>query len=63
MKGMDFRYNLEITFLESVNGIKKRVQFPDNETLDISVPAGVETGQVLRLKGKGGSGGGARRAW
>ena len=58
MRGMDYRYNLEISFLEAVNGVKKRVQFPDNETLDISVPAGVETGQTLRLKHKGGPGAG-----
>lgn len=58
MRGMDYRYNLEISFLEAVNGVKKRVQFPDNETLDITVPAGVENGQVLRLKGKGGPGAG-----
>lgn len=56
MRGMDYRYNLEISFLEAVNGVKKRVQFPDNETLDITVPAGVENGQILRLKGKGGPG-------
>src|SRR5271166_2693515 len=58
MRGMDYRYNLEIGFLEAVNGVKKRVQFPDNETLDISVPSGVETGQTLRLKHKGGPGAG-----
>jgi DnaJ-class molecular chaperone len=58
MRGMDYRYNLEISFLESVNGVKKRVQFPDNETLDITVPAGVETGQTLRLRHKGGPGAG-----
>jgi DnaJ-class molecular chaperone len=58
MRGMDYRYNLEISFLEAVNGVKKRVQFPDNETLDITVPAGVENGQVLRLKNKGGPGAG-----
>jgi DnaJ-class molecular chaperone len=58
MRGMDYRYNLEIGFLEAVNGTKKRVQFPDNETLDISVPSGVESGQTLRLKHKGGPGAG-----
>src|SRR5208282_5039684 len=58
MRGMDYRYNLEITFLEAVNGLKKRVQFPDNETLEITVPSGVETGQTLRLKHKGGPGAG-----
>jgi DnaJ-class molecular chaperone len=58
MRGMDYRYNLEISFLESVNGVKKRVQFPDNDTLDITVPSGVESGQTLRLKHKGGPGAG-----
>ena len=58
MRGMDYRYNLEISFLEAVNGAKKRVQFPDNETLDITVPAGVESGKTLRLKHKGGPGAG-----
>jgi DnaJ-class molecular chaperone len=62
MRGMDYRYNLEISFLEAVNGTKKRVQFPDNETLDISVPSGVETGQTLRLKHKGGPGAGRGEA-
>jgi DnaJ-class molecular chaperone len=58
MRGMDYRYNLEISFLEAVNGVKKRVQFPDNETLDITVPAGVESGQTLRLRHRGGPGAG-----
>lgn len=56
MRGSDFRYNLDIGFLEAVNGAKKRVLLPEGDTLDITVPAGVEQGQVLRLKGKGGPG-------
>ncbi len=56
MRGMDYRYHLEIDFLEAVNGVKKRVLLPEGETLDISVPSGVVQGQVLRLKGKGGPG-------
>lgn len=56
MRGMDYRYHLEIDFLEAALGAKKRVLLPEGETLDISVPAGVEQGQVLRLKGKGGPG-------
>jgi DnaJ-class molecular chaperone len=53
-KGQDYRYNLEVDFLEAVNGAKKRVLLPEGETLDMNVPAGVTNGQVLRLKGKGG---------
>lgn len=62
MRGMDYRYHLEIDFLEAVNGIKKRVLLPEGETLDINVPSGVIQGQVLRLKSKGGPGVGRGQA-
>lgn len=60
-KGQDLRYTLEVDFLESVTGAKKRVTLPEGGVLDLSVPEGVTEGQVLRLKGKGlpGQGGGA----
>ncbi|MBC8048812.1 MAG: J domain-containing protein [Chitinophagales bacterium] len=60
MRGMDFRYTLEVDFLEAVNGLKKRVKLPEGDELDVTVPAGVDTGYTLRLKGKGepGVGGG-----
>lgn len=51
--GQDVRYSLEIDFLESVRGAKKRVTLPDGGVLDLNVPEGVADGQVLRLKGKG----------
>jgi DnaJ-class molecular chaperone len=53
MAGMDYRYHLEIDFLEAALGTKKRVTLPEGGTLDINVPAGVTDGQVLRLRGKG----------
>ncbi len=56
MRGADAAYTLPIDFLEAVNGAKKRVDMPDGKTLDISIPAGVEDGQTLRLKGQGGAG-------
>lgn len=62
MRGMDYRYNLEVEFLEAVNGVKKRVLLPEGETLDIAVPSGVVQGQTLRLKGKGGPGVGRGQA-
>ncbi len=59
-KGQDLRYTLEVDFLESVIGAKKRVTLPEGGVLDLGVPEGVTDGQVLRLKGKGlpGQGGG-----
>ncbi len=56
-RGQDVRYSLEIDFLESVQGTKKRVTLPDGGVLDLNVPEGVTDGQVLRLKGKGTTGG------
>ncbi len=56
MPGMDYRYHLEIDFLEAALGAKKRISLPEGETLDLTVPAGVTDGQVLRLRGKGGPG-------
>ena len=52
-RGRDVRYTLEIDFLESATGAKKRVTMPDGGVLDLSVPEGVVDGQILRLKGKG----------
>jgi len=56
VRGQDVRYALEVDFGEAVTGARKRVTMPDGGTLDLSVPEGVEHGQVLRLKGKGGPG-------
>lgn len=53
MRGQDVRYSLEVDFLEAALGAKKRVTLPDGGVLDLNVPAGVNDGQVLRLKGKG----------
>ena len=56
MRGRDLRFTLEVDFLDSINGARRRVSLSEGRTLDVSVPAGVETGQVLRLKAQGGPG-------
>jgi DnaJ-class molecular chaperone len=56
MRGRDIRFTLEIDFLDSINGAKRRVSLAEGRTLDIAIPAGVESGQVLRLKNQGGVG-------
>ncbi len=55
-RGQDVRYSLDVDFLEAVTGAKKRVTLPEGGVLDLSVPEGVQDGQILRLKGKGGTG-------
>jgi DnaJ-class molecular chaperone len=56
MRGQDAQYRLEVEFLDAVNGTKTRITLPDGGTLDVAIPPGVNDGQVLRLKGKGGPG-------
>jgi DnaJ-class molecular chaperone len=52
-RGGDVRYQLPIDFLEAVTGATKRLTLPDGKTLDVTIPAGIQNGQVLRLRGKG----------
>ncbi len=53
MRGGDVRYNFTVDFLDAVQGAKQRITLPDGSALDLTIPAGVRDGQVLRLKGKG----------
>ena len=52
----DAHYTIEVDFMEAATGAKKRVTMPDGKMLDINIPAGMEDGQKLRLKGQGGQG-------
>lgn len=56
MRGRDIRFTLEVEFLDAINGARKRISLAEGRTLDVAIPAGVETGQVLRLKNQGGAG-------
>ncbi len=56
MRGRDVRFTLDVDFLDAVIGARRRVSLSEGRTLDINIPAGVESGQVLRLKGQGGAG-------
>ena len=55
-RGADLRARLEIDLEDAIAGAKKRVPFGEGRTLDITIPAGVAEGQVLRLKGQGSPG-------
>jgi DnaJ-class molecular chaperone len=60
MRGSDLSYALTVDFIEAAKGGSKRLSFSDGRTLDVNVPPGSESGQVLRLRGQGqpGMGGG-----
>ena len=54
--GADRRYALSVPFLDAVRGAPQRLSLPDGGSLDVSIPPGLESGQTLRLRGKGGPG-------
>ncbi len=56
MRGPDRHFTLTIDFVPAANGEKQRLSLAPDEWLDVAIPAGIEDGQVLRLRGKGGPG-------
>ncbi len=56
MRGQDQRYQLSVSFIEAALGASRRLTLPDGRTLDVTIPAGLESGQTLRLRGQGAAG-------
>jgi len=56
MRGQDQSYRLRVDFLDAVRGATQRLTLPDGRSLEVKVPAGIEDGQTMRLKGQGGPG-------
>lgn len=52
-KGNDIRYRVEIAFEDSVTGARREMTVADGRALNVTIPAGIETGQTLRLKSQG----------
>jgi len=55
-KGADLEYHLQLTLEEAAFGIEKVVKFRiknDDKEVSISIPAGVDNGDRIRLSGKG----------
>jgi DnaJ-class molecular chaperone len=56
MPGPDRQFTLTVDFALAATGGKQRLALAPEEWLDVTIPPGIEQGQVLRLKGKGGPG-------
>jgi len=56
VRGGDRLFTLTVDFVEAATGAKKRVSLAPEEWLDVTIPPGIDDGQVLRLRGKGGPG-------
>jgi curved DNA-binding protein len=59
-KGQDFTMDLFVDFLEAVNGSEKTIDYMfdgSRRQVKVRIPAGISSGQKLRLAGKGGEAG------
>lgn len=52
-KGRDVRYRVEVSFEDAVMGARRRMSMADGSALDVNIPAGITSGQMLRLKSQG----------
>jgi len=55
-RGADRTYAIRIGFLDAARGTKRRITLPSGKTLDVKIPAGIDNGQQIRLKGQGEAG-------
>jgi DnaJ-class molecular chaperone len=52
-KGADIAYRLRVSFIDAARRADQRITLADGKTIDLKLPAGVEDGTQMRLKGKG----------
>lgn len=52
-KGANTAYRLRVPFVDSAALAPQRITLADGKTIDLKLPAGVETGTQMRLPGKG----------
>ena len=52
-KGANTAYKLAVPFAEAATLSPQRIMLRDGKTIDLKLPAGVESGQQMRLAGKG----------
>ena len=55
-KGEDVAATVTVPLAEAVNGGKARVILPSGKTMEVTIPAGIDDGKQIRLKGQGHSG-------
>ena len=52
-RGADIAYRLRVPFTDAATLAPQRITLSDGKTIDLKLPAGVEEGTQMRLKGKG----------
>jgi DnaJ-class molecular chaperone len=51
--GRDLHAELTVTLEEAASGEKARVHLPTGKDIEVKIPAGLTSGQIIRLKGQG----------
>ncbi len=54
--GPDLRYTLQVPFLDAIRGARTPITLPGGGSLEVQIPKGLQDGQTLRLRGRGGAG-------
>ena len=54
--GEDLNYKMEVEFRDAALGGKQNITLPNGKTLEVTIPAGIDSGKRLRFKGLGGPG-------
>jgi DnaJ-class molecular chaperone len=52
-KGANIAYRMTVSFVDAATRVPQRITLGDGKTIDLKLPAGVETGTQMRLAGKG----------
>lgn len=53
LPGEDVTYKMDVEFREAALGAEKTITLPSGKSLQVKIPAGIETGKKLRFKGLG----------
>ncbi|AWW73136.1 molecular chaperone DnaJ [Erythrobacter sp. KY5] len=59
-RGADIQYRLAVPFVDAATGRDQRITLADGKAINLKLPAGVEDGTQMRLKGKGHDGPGGK---
>ncbi|EAQ28447.1 DnaJ-class molecular chaperone [Erythrobacter sp. NAP1] len=59
-RGADIQYRLAVPFVDAATGRDQRITLADGKAISLKLPAGVEDGTQMRLKGKGHDGPGGK---
>ena len=52
-RGANAQYRLQVSFVDAATCASQRITLGDSKTIDLKLPAGVESGAQMRLAGKG----------